>query len=193
MAHYHIRPLELRAFASHESLLMIASFDAKAEASSRQRTIDYLVRQHGINLATTKSLRYDSTLLTKAGVNLKGDIRIGPMAFAQGHCWLANVVFHEAIHSDQFHFYAQHKIELRNYPADSEPVRVQIALDEFEGFFWVWRNGRSLGLSAAQMAEMEREVRLWQIEIDDAETLQFVRTANFNDARLALFKRLGTK
>jgi hypothetical protein len=190
MSQYTVRPMELTAYAKHESLLMIASFDAKADVAARQRTIDYLVGIHGIVLTNTKTLRYDPALLTKDGENKLGNIRIGPKAFAQDHSWLANIIFHESIHSDQFAFYAKHSIDLNNYPKDSEPVRVLIALDELEAFYWSWRNATILNVSKSQMAEMEREVRLWQINVDDAETLKLARALKYNDARLALFKRL---
>ena len=191
MSDYLLRPMGVRGFANHEMLLVIRSFEAKARPPERQRSIDYLVRQHGIDLTTTKSLRYDPTFMKRAGINVKGDIRIGPMAFKQDHSWLANVVFHEVIHSDQFHFYGKHGVVFGNHQASSEPERVMVALDEYEGFYWPWRNSRALGLDATQQASLERELRLWRIEIDDRETVAFIAKGRFKEARLALVERLG--
>lgn len=190
MGYYSLRPLGVREYGSYHMLQVISSFNDKAEPAARQRTIEYLARQHGMNLTTTKSLRYDPTFHRRAGVNVKGDIRIGPSAFSEDSSWLANVIFHEVIHSDQFDFYAQHGVVFRNQEASSEPERVMVALDEFEGFYWPWRNSGVLALSDTQKAALEREVRLWQIEIDDAETIAFTQKGQFDDARLALMERL---
>ncbi len=97
------------------------------------------------------------------------------------------------IHSDQFAFYGKYGMDFTKYTKADEPVRIMVALDEFEGFYWPWRNSRALALEPQQQAELEREVHLWQVEIDDRETAEFVRTARFNDARLMLMKRLGLK
>lgn len=193
MGKYELRPIGLAAYARHEMLMVIASFDAKAQTHQRQRTIEYLARQHGMDLATTKSLTYDPTFTRRDGVNTKGDIRIGPTAFRQDSCWLANVIFHEIVHSDQFYFYEQHGLNLGHHQADSEPMRVLVALDEFEGFYRSLQNSRVFALDARQIAELEREVQLWQIEIDDAETLSFIRNDQFDAARKALIKRLPKK
>lgn len=190
MSHYHLRPIGVRGFASHEMLLVIHSIDAKAQPHVRQRVIEYLARQHGMNLTTTKSLRYDPTFTKREGINVKGDIRIGPLAFKQDRSWLANVIFHEVIHSDQFHFYRQHGVVFGHREASSEPERVMVALDEFEGFYWPWRNSRALGLDQTRKASLEREVTLWQIEIDDPQIVALARKGQFQDARLALVERL---
>lgn len=189
MSAYHLRPIGIRGYASHEMLLVLRSFETTAIPNERQRTIEYLVRQHGINLTTTKSLRYDPTFTKRAGVNVKGDIRIGPLAFRQDRSWLANVIFHEVIHSDQFHFYARHGVVFGDREASSEAERVMVALDEYEGFYWPWRNSRALGLDETQRLSLEREVTLWQIEIDDPRTVAFARKGQFQAARLALVER----
>jgi hypothetical protein len=193
MSRYTLRAIELTDYASHEMLLVTASFDPKASADIRQRAIDYLARKHGMDLANTKSLRYDPTFTRKDGMNTKGDIQIGPSAFKQDKAWLANVVFHESVHSDQFHYYDQNGMDFSKHSVNDEPVRVMIALDEFEGFYWTWRNAKPLGLSDAQTAELHREVQFWKIEIDDEETVGHAVRARFDAARLALIARLAKK
>jgi hypothetical protein len=171
-------------------LQVIRSFDQGSQASERQRTIDYLVRQHGMNLTTTKSLRYDPTFMKRDGTNTLGDIRIGPLAFRQDRSWLANVVFHEIVHSDQFDCYHRHGVVFGNHPPNSEPLRVIVALDEYEGFYRSWQNRRAFNLSTKQSAELQREIRLWRIEIDDEETVSLTDAGKFTEARLALIKQL---
>lgn len=193
MAQYHLRPIELHEYGRHEMLIATASFDTAASIDVRQRTIEFLARKHGMNLANTKSLRYDPTFTRRDGVNTLGDIRIGPSAFRQDRAWLANVVFHESIHSDQFAFYDRQGMVFSNYKPDDEPVRVMIALDEFEGFYWSWRNAAPLGLSDGQTAELFRELQLWKIEIDHPKTVEFALRGQFDQARLALIAQLGVR
>lgn len=136
MADYQLRPIGLHEYGRHEMLIATAAFDAAASLDVRQRTIEFLARAHGMKLDATKSLRYDPAFTRRDGENVKGDIRIGPTAFRQDLPWLACVVFHETVHSDQFVFYDQNGMVFANHPPKAEPVRVLIALDEFEGFFW---------------------------------------------------------
>jgi hypothetical protein len=143
-----------------------------------------------MNTATTKSLRYDAAFTRRDGTNKKGAIRIGPKAFSQNSSWLAAVTFHEIVHSDQFDFYEKQGVDFSTLNERDEPVRVMIALDEYEGFFWPWRNRGVLGLSDEQIASFARDIRLFQIEIDDEPTVAKARSAKFNEARLALIQRL---
>lgn len=190
MGQYVLRPLDARAFASHEMLAALASLQPTARPEQRQRTVDFLAKVHGMNLTTTKSLRFDPTFTRRDGTNKQGNIRIGPTAFQQDLSWLANVIFHEVIHSDQFHYYAQHGLQFDHHEKVSEPLRVIVALDEYEGFYWPLRNSRALGLSPQQAAELQREVHLWEIEVDDQDTIALIRKQQFDAARRALIKRL---
>jgi hypothetical protein len=168
-----------------------AAFARNATAEQRQFAIEFVARAHGMNLATTKSLRYDAKFTRRDGINQKGAIRIGPSAFAQNGAQLAAIVFHEVVHSDQFHFYEQQGINFSTLDEHDEPVRILIALDEYEGFYWPWRNRGVLGLCNQQVAEFARELRLWQIEIDHEPTVAKARAARFNEARLPLIGRIN--
>ena len=189
MARYQLQPIA-PAESKQDLAKAQRAFAAKADAEARQFAIDFVVRAHGMNLATTKSLRYDPEFTRRDGVNKKGAIRIGPSAFAQNSPQLAAVTFHEIVHSDQFHFYEQNGIDFSTLNEKDEPVRVLIALDEYEGFYWPWRNRGVLGLSESQVAEFARELRLWQIEIDDEPTVVKARSARFNEARLPLIDHI---
>jgi hypothetical protein len=191
MARYQLQPFDVTSQSKQDLQQLQASFGRGATEEQRQSAIDLLVRAHGMNLATTKSLRYDKSFTRRDGSNAKGAIRIGPSAFAQDAPQLAAVTFHEIVHSDQFKFYGDHGVDFSTLSKGDEPVRVLIALDEYEGFYWPWRNRGVLGLSGAQQAEFERELRLWQVEIDDAPTVAKARAARFNEARLALIERLN--
>ncbi len=144
-----LRTPGLHNYGSGEMLQLISTFTGNTDSNARQKAIDYLVRLHGINLATTKSLRYDSSFIERDGRNVKGNIRIGPLAFAQDKSWLANVVFHETVHSDQFLFYEKQGAGSIN-PQNSQPERILVALDEYEAFYWAWFNQGALGLDAQQ-------------------------------------------
>lgn len=191
MGQYSLRPISLSEFGRHAMLTISGAFLADATPDLRDRAIRNLTTLHGIGLATTKSLRYDTTLTTKEGTNLKGNIRIGPGAFKQDYRWLANVVFHETIHSDQFEFYDQHGVVFAGPAPNSETERQLIALDECEGFYWSWRNSSALSLSADQQNSLRREVRLWMIEIGDEKTAGLAGKGEFDVARLALIDRLA--
>jgi hypothetical protein len=189
VARYQLQSIPADA-AKQDLARVKAAFAAKATAEDRQFAIDFLAKSHGMNLATTKSLRYDPKFTRRDGVNHKGVIRIGPKAFAQDAPQLAAIVFHEIVHSDQFKFYEQNGVDFSTLNERDEPVRVLIALDEYEGFYWPWRNRGVLGLSESQVAEFARELRLWQIEIDDAPTVAKAREARFNEARRPLMAKL---
>jgi len=189
MSQYTLRSIQLSDFGRHQMLTIMAGFVDNAQPPARQRAVDNLIKLHGIDLKTTSSLRYDPTLTTRDGKNVNGDIRIGPGAFSQDSHWLANVVFHEVVHSDQFAYYADHGVQFGNRATKSEAERIMVALDECEGFYWPWRNSGALGLSADQQASLRREVGLWLIEIDDAPTVALARKGDFEQARLALIKR----
>jgi hypothetical protein len=168
---------------------IVDGFASGATPAARQTTVQNLAKLHGMDLKTTKSLRYDATLTSRDGKNVNGDIRIGPGAFKQDYHWLANVVFHEVVHSDQFEFYAQHGVQFANQEAKSETERVIVSLDECEGFFWPWYCSKALELSADQQRALRREVQLWLIDIGDKDTVELARKGHFEQARLALIKR----
>src|SRR5262245_2919119 len=65
MGQYTLRSIQLRDFARHEMLIIMAGFVDGAQAPARQRAIDGLVKLHGIDLKTTNSLQYDPTLTTR--------------------------------------------------------------------------------------------------------------------------------
>jgi hypothetical protein len=189
MGQYALRAIKLSDFGRHEMLTIVGGCMPGATPATRQAAIQNLCKLHGIDLTTTKSLRYDATYTKREGVNVKGDIRIGPNAFKQDHHWLANVVFHEVVHSDQFEFYAKNGVQFASQAASSETERVMVALDECEGFYWPWRNSSALDLDADQQSALRREVQLWLIEIDDKDTVELARKGDFEQARLALIKR----
>lgn len=192
MGQFSLRPISLGDFGRHAMLVVTAAFVDGATSDTRQSAIKHLANLHGMNLANTKSMRYDQTL-AKDGTNLDGDIRIGPGAFKQDYHWLAAVVFHETVHSEQFAFYAQNGVTFAaGQPPRSEPERIMIALDECEGFYWPWRNAKTLDLSQDQQNSLRREVQLWLIEIGDQTTADFVNKGQFDDARLALIKRMNS-
>ena len=189
MGQYSLRSIKLSDFGRHEMLTILAGCMPDASPAARQLAIQNLVKFHGIDLKTTKSLRYDATLTSRDGKNVTGDIRIGPGAFKDDYRWLANVVFHEVVHSDQFAFYTRHGVQFANQAASTETERVIVALDECEGFYWPWHCSRALELSADQQSALRREVQLWLIEIDDKATVELARKGQFEQARLALIKR----
>jgi hypothetical protein len=189
VARYSLRAIKPSESNRTDLQAIVGGFASGASTAARQAAIDNLAKLHGMDLKTTKSLRYDATLTSRDGKNVKGDIRIGPGAFVQDYHWLANVVFHEVVHSDQFEFYAQHGVQFANQEAKSETERVIVALDECEGFFWPWHCSRALELSADQQSALRREVQLWLIEIDDKPTVDLARKGQFEQARLALIKR----
>jgi hypothetical protein len=189
VARYSLRAIKPSESNRTDLQAIVGGFASGASTAARQAAIDTLAKLHGMDLKTTKSLRYDATLTSREGKNVKGDIRIGPGAFVQDYHWLANVVFHEVVHSDQFEFYAQHGVQFANQEAKSETERVIVALDECEGFFWPWHCSRALELSADQQSALRREVQLWLIEIDDKPTVDLARKGQFEQARLALIKR----
>lgn len=185
-----IRSIALNNYGTADMLRLLGTFENKdTDPAARQTAIDYLVRLHNIDLSNTKSLRYDAGFKEKDGRNVKGVIRIGPGAFLQDAPWLANVVFHETVHSDQFLTYDQQGVGTID-PRRSEPERILVALDEYEAFYWAWFNRRALGVSKDQIAALERELSLWQIDIDDKATVEFARKAQFDTARLALIARI---
>jgi hypothetical protein len=189
MARYAVRAIKASEADSPDMRAVIAGFASGASPAARQAAIQNLMKLHAVDLKTTKSLRYDATLTSRDGRNLKGDIRIGPGAFTQDYHWLAGVVFHEVVHSDQFAFYADNGVAFANEEAKSDTERVMVALDECEGFFWPWYNSQSLGLSTSQQSALRREVQLWLIEIDEKATVELARKGQFEQARLALIKR----
>ncbi len=183
---YSVRPIPMSSYGKHEMLVVVAGLADNASAATRQRTIEMLIFLHGISRANTRSITYDPTFLAREGRNVKGDIRIGPEAFKKkDHRWLANVIFHESIHSDQFVWYDAKGFKFGSgNPTSTE--RILIALDEFEGFYWPWKNSAALDLSEDHQRELRREVDMWLIEIDHPPTQDLAKKADFEQARLNL-------
>jgi hypothetical protein len=169
-------------------LTVAASCEPSASSTIRQSAIQNLAKLHGMNLSSTTSLRYDQALTSRDGINQNGNVRMGPGAYKQDYHWLAAVLFHEIVHSDQFQCYRRFGISFAKPKYDAE--RILVALDECEGFYWPWRNSQALGLSPQQAAALQREVQLWLIEIDDSESVASAKTGGFQKARAALIKRL---
>ena len=191
MSSYNLRATRLSDYGRYEMLNVTSSFMRNAKAGVRQSALKGLATLHGMNLATTKTLRYDPSLTNRDGINQNGNIRMGPGAFKQDRHWLAAVLFHEVIHSDQFQFYGRHGISFAKPKFESE--RILVALDECEGFFWPFHCSKALGLSAAQTNSFRREVQMWMVEIDDRETVAYARRGAFDRARRALVKRLAAE
>lgn len=72
-----------RDFATYQSLQRVAAFAKGASATARQVAIDYVVTAHALSKNHTTSLVYAADLKLP-GRNIRGDIRIGPLAFEQG-------------------------------------------------------------------------------------------------------------
>ena len=189
MSSYNLRAIRLSDFGRHRMLTVTSSCLANAKPAVRGLALKHLAALHGMDLTTTKSLRYDPALTSRDGINQNGAVRMGPGAFKQGHEWLAAVLFHEIVHSDQFQFYRRHGISFAK--PKNEPERILVALDECEGFYRPYRNSKALGLNAVQTQSFRREVQLWTVEIDDRETLRYVKRGAFQEARMALVKRLA--
>jgi len=189
MGKYALRAIKPSDANRSDLQAIVAGLAADATPAARQTAVQNLAKLHGMDLKTTKSLRYDATLTSRDGKNVKGDIRIGPGAFKDDYHWLAGVVFHEVVHSDQFEFYAKNGVQFANEEAKSETERVIVALDECEGFYWPWYCSKALELSADQQSKLRREVQLWLIDVDDKPTVELARKGQFEEARLALIKR----
>jgi hypothetical protein len=192
MGAYELTPLSIRHYGTHQSLQVIASFDVGADAMARQRTIDYLASMHKMDLKTTKSLMYDPKLASVLAQNVKGHIHVSPSAFEQDASWLAAVILHEVVHSDQLQFYADQGFAFSPQTPQPELERMLFNLDEYEGFYWAWRNSAALSLSKKQSKELDREVELWRVDIgdeDDKDIKKIIDDRKFNDARLAIIKK----
>jgi hypothetical protein len=186
MPSYSVRSIPLSAYGKHDMLVVLGGFASGATTQARQNTIDKLVDLHGISKTNTASITYDPTFLEREGRNVKGKIRIGPEAFKKNSSWLANVIFHESIHSDQFVYYDANGFTFKGGKPLPETERILIALDECEGFYWPWRNSKALSLSESQEAELKREVNLWLIEIGHAPTKALAAKGEFDKARAIL-------
>lgn len=188
-----LRPLTYQYYASQESLYVVRSFEARALSNVRQKAIEIVAYEHAMDLATTKSLQYDPALSEVEGKNHDRNIRIGPLAFAQDQGFLAQVIFHEIVHSDQYYFYSRHAVTSTtsiNNPKNAQIKRLLLALDEFECWFWSLRNAHALGLNAEQTKELKRELRLWQVEIDEPQTAARAKQGDFDKARLFLIAQV---
>ena len=187
-----VSPIRLTFYGRHESLIVIASLEEKASDDIRQKAIDILVKEHVIDLSTTKSLLYDKNF-AKEGQNRDGYIRIGPKAYSRSTSWLANIIFHETAHSDQFAFYSSMGIDLTALKANqnnSEPLRLLYTLDEVECWFISWTNRVSLGMSPQEITDIEREYQLFSLDLDDPAISQLASKQRFSEARMILISRL---
>lgn len=190
MARYELHSLKLTDYGTYHMLLVTASFLENAPATNRQRTIDYLSLKHVMDTTTTKKLVYDATLKKQEAINVKGNITIGPKAFNQDRSWLANVIFHEIVHSDQFSFYEVNGVSFSHVESSSETERIIVAFDELESYYRTWRNSAALGLSSKQTSALKREVELRKIDVGDEELLKLASKEGFEAARLMLIRKL---
>ena len=192
---YPVRPIafDAREFATHEGLQRIAAFrkGPGATAANREAAIAYVVKAHALNTTHTKSLSYDPTL-DLPGRNIRGDIRIGPLAFDQDLSWLAGVVFHELVHSPQYAYYASKGVTQIN-PNRSEIERLMIALDEYEAYWWSLQRRAELSLSEPQQAEIRRRAQHALIDLDDPTASGLARNQRFDAARDALIRQYNAK
>ena len=187
-------PFDPRDFASYESLHRIAAFSKGADAANRQAVIDYVVTAQGFSKDhTTKSLVY-AEKLDQPGRNIRGNIQIGPLAFAQDLAWLAGVVFHELVHSPQYAYYTSKGVTLID-PKRSETERRMIALDEYEAYWWTLKRKVELALAQPQESEIRRRSEYALIELDDDGAKGLARGQRFDEARDALIRQYspGTK
>lgn len=180
-----------RDYAGHESLLRVAAFRQNADSTARETAIDYVVKAHGMSKAHTRTLVYDPTL-SLPGRNIRGDVRIGPLAFAQDQAWLAGVVFHELVHSPQYAYYASKGVTQIN-PARSETERLMIALDEYEAYWWSLQRAQALALSREQRAELRRRTQYALIDLDDPRAGALARQQRFDAARDVLIQYYKAK
>ncbi len=182
-------PFNARDFATHQSLQRVAAFNKGADAAARQVAIDYVVKAHAFSKDDTKTLIYDPGLKLP-GRNVAGDIRIGPLAFAQDLPWLAGIVFHELVHSPQSAYYAARSVTQID-PNRSEAERLMIALDEHEAYWWSLKRAVELGLAQAQQAEIRKRAQFALIDLDEPAARSLAQKQKFDDARdvlIGLFK-----
>lgn len=178
-------------FATHQSLQRVAAFTKGADAATRQTAIDYVAKAHAFSKDHTKTLVYDSSL-TVPGRNIRGDIRIGPLAFDQDQCWLAGIVFHELVHSPQYAYYATKGV-LQIDPKRSEVERRMIALDEYEAYWWSLQRSVVLGLTQVQQAEIRRRAQHALIDLDDSKLQALAQAQRFDAVRDELIKKYSNK
>lgn len=186
---YSVRqiPFNPRDFASHQSLQRVAAFVRGADAAARQAVIDYVVSAHALTKDHTRSLLYAAEL-NLPGRNIRGDIRIGPLAFEQDFAWLAGVVFHELVHSPQYAYYAGKGVTQIN-PTRSDTERLMIALDEYEAYWWSLKRSVELSLSQEQQAEIRRRAQFALIDLDDPKAKSLAQSQRFDAARDELIAR----
>jgi hypothetical protein len=184
-------PFNPRDFATHESLQRVAAFAKGAGEKVRQAAIDYVVTAHGFNKDHTKSLLYASGL-NLPGRNVRGDVRIGPLAFEQDIAWLAGVVFHELVHSPQYAYYASKGVTQID-PTRSEAERLMIALDEYEAYWWSLKRSAELALSKEQQAEIRRRAQFAFIDLDHPKAQPLAQGQRFDEARDELIKQFSAK
>jgi hypothetical protein len=186
---YPVRQISFdpRDYATHQSLQRVGAFGKTADAAGRQVAIDYVVKAHGFSTDHTKTLVYDASL-DLPGRNIRGDIRIGPLAFSQDQAWLAGIVFHELIHSPQYAYYSAKGVTQIDQTR-SETERLMIALDEYEAYWWSLQRRAELTLSQAQQAEILRRARHAMIDLDDEKAAALAKKQQFDAARDELIKR----
>lgn len=194
MAKYSLNPIGFAEWGSYRMLIVIkGTTDLGTQPADRKQAIDALISLHGIDLKTTQSLDYDPAL-RQPGFNEYGKVRIGPSAFAQDYHWLAAIVFHEVIHSDQFDFYSSNGLDLSTLPRTAQPGierTMMKALDEYEAYLWVSRNSSALGLTDGQKSDIKSRLFHAKVDIYDEKTAAFASKGEFDAARLDLIKRYG--
>lgn len=180
-----------RDYSTHESLQRVAAFTKGADAGPRQVAIDYVVKAHALSKDHTSSLVYAGDLKLP-GRNIRGDIRIGPLAFEQDLAWLAGIVFHELVHSPQSAYYASRGVTQIN-PDRSDTERLMIALDEYEAYWWTLQRSAELELSKEQQSEIRKRGQFALIDLDDTKAKNLAQSQRFDAARDELIRRYAAK
>jgi len=164
---------------------VMAGFARNASASIRTTAAKAIATLHQMSLASTNNLTYDPTL-KEFGRNVKKDVTIGPSAFEQDYQWLAAVVYHELVHSDQFDVYAKHGVALPKAEARNETERLMVALDEAEAFYRTYQQRDVLKLSTDQANFVRTRVIHKLFDVDDKVAKPLAAKFQFAQARLAL-------
>ncbi len=183
------RAVSVNHYGTAAMLQLISTVNGNTDVGARQKAIEFVALIHGIDLANTKSLRYQPSFAARDGRNVNRDIIIGPSAFVQDSAWLATVVYHEVVHSDQFLEYDKQGVGSID-PKNSGPERVLVSLDEYEAWFSTLFNRTALGLNQTQIASVQRELALWMIDIGDESTKQLAQRKQFEAARTALIAQV---
>lgn len=186
---YSVKAIDAADHSSLDMQKVKRALGKSAGATARKEGIDAIISLHNISRKTTNSVDYDATM-TNEGINIEGDIRIGPEAFVEDRPWLAQIVFHEIVHSDQWKYYAERGLKLIVTPPVAEPARILKGLDEHECHGWVVTKRVPLGLSEKQVRSVQTRRQIAGVEFeDDREIKGLVDTGKYAEARRVLVDR----